>query len=254
MNLSQAQQDLINYNNESWTQMNFACTEEEKVANPSCYKTRNAGGPQYFHYIMNNLYNEKMKYNEFMDLHKVYCAVSGSPISDPTRALTVQMEDKNENQVCGEYHMCCTPCFCDIQRFAKVDKISYPFAEGQKDVHVLTIKDPCKNELPSEVTSFICSDGCFDADGNRKEMQDDSCHTQNAELLPNDRIVIGVLQNGRKCSNDDLQKVQNDKDKYCQSRLTASSSELSQMGGMSNIWTELACNNDQCMHDEYYNN
>mgnify|MGYP007000295578 len=74
--------------------------------------TRNAGGPQYFHYIMNNLYNENMKYDDFMDLHKVYCAVSGSPISDLTRALTVQMEDKNGNQVCGEYHMCCTPCFC----------------------------------------------------------------------------------------------------------------------------------------------
>jgi len=253
MSLTAQQQSLIDPNQNAWTDMNFSCTDEELTEDPSCRKTRNAGGPQYYHYIMNNLYNEDMPYQDFMDLHKVYCAVSGSPISDLRRSLTVQMKTVDEGpDVCGEYHMCCTPCFCDIQRFSKVEKVPYKFKEGEKDVHVLTIKDPCKNPLPQDVTSFVCSDGCYD--DNKKHLKDagDTCYTQNAERLSNDRIIIGVIQNGRQCSSEDIESVTSEREKHCSQRMTASSEELRRLGGMSNIWTELACNNDKCPNDAYY--
>lgn len=233
--------------------MNFSCTEEERVSNPSCRKSRNAGGPQYYHYIMNNIYDENMPRPKFMELHKVYCAVSGSPITDINRKLTVQMNHENGGTVCGEYHMCCTPCFCDIQRFAQVHTKEMVFDEGTREVHTLTIKDPCVNPIPPSVTSFKCSKGCFDADGNHLKDAGKACYTENAERLPGGRIIIGVIQNGRECTEDDIHGVKENKHKFCSKRMRASSDELLNMGGMSNIFTELACNNDGCPNDPYYN-
>ena len=250
--LTTQQQFLIDPTQSAWTDMNFACTREEMVQDPSCRKTRNAGGAQYYHYIMENMYDEQMPYQDFMNLHKVYCAVSGSPIIDTNRATTVQMEGPGETSICGEYHRCCTPCLCDLQRFAKVHPISLTFLEGTFDVHALTIPDPCKNELPPDITSFQCSPGCFEDNGARVTGGDASCFTSNAVRLPGDRIVIGVLQNGRSCTADDVQSVQESRNQHCLERMTASSGELRTMGGMSNIFTELACNNDGCPTDAYY--
>lgn len=252
MSLTPQQRSLIDPSQSAWTAMNFSCTEEERVSTPSCRKSRNAGGPQYYHYIMNNMYNESMPHKKFMDLHKVYCAVSGSPITDLNRSLTVKMNTVDgKAAVCGEYHMCCPPCFCDIQRFAKVQAVPMQFAEGKKNVHALTIKDPCVNPLPTSVTSFKCSEGCYDADGNHVENAGDGCFTENAVRL-NDRIIIGVIQNGRSCTQNDEQQVSAKKQQHCARRFTASSEELSKMGGMSNIFTELACNNDGCPDDKNY--
>ena len=229
-----------------WEEMNFTCSQEEFDENQQCYKTRNAGGPQYFHHLATNPQIGEMTKDKFMQVHKAYCAVSGSPVrvqetSDGSLNsfnLTVKMKTVGDGEKCGEYHMCCTPCLCDIQRFARVQTMPMSFADGEHDIDVLTIKDPCNNSIPSGITSFICND-----DGT----------TENAIRIGDDRIVIGVLQNARECSAEDLQKVESALADSCTERMVASKTEIAGMGGMGDLFTELACNNDGCPDDENYN-
>ena len=226
-----------------WKAMNFSCSDAELSANPNCFKTRNAGGPQYFHFLANHPQISSLTKADFMEVHKAYCPVSGSPVRY-TEAngkvdsfhLTVEMETTTGGEtVCGEYHMCCSPCFCDIQRFSKVDTYSMTLADGTHDIDVLTIKDPCKNPIPEGITSFKCKNG----------------RTENAVKI-DDRIIIGVLQNRRACSAEDTARIAEDKSKYCSERSTASREEIRTMGGMGDLFTELACNHDGCPEDENY--
>ena len=225
-----------------WEEMNFGCSQEDLKQDLQCYKTRNAGGPQYFHHLA-NIAGEMTK-NNFMEVHKAYCAVSGSPVRVTETDngldsfnLTVKMNTIDGSEVCGEYHMCCTPCFCDIQRFATAEKLSMDFSDGAHEIDVLTIKDPCNNPIPQGITSFICND-----DGT----------TENAIRIE-DRIVVGVLQNTRECTSDDLDSIEQDMVSECSMRMTASKTEIARMGGMGDLFTELACNNDGCPNDLDYN-
>ena len=236
--------ESISPNTIGWEQMNFTCSQEEFEQNQHCYKTRNAGGPQYFHHLANNPRINELTKDQFMQVHKAYCAVSGSPVRVNETSegldsfnLTVKMNTINGGELCGEYHMCCTPCFCDIQRFATAETMAMTFADGEHDIDVLTIKDPCNNPIPQGITSFICND-----DGT----------TENAIRIE-DRIVVGVLQNARECTLDDLNSIEQNMESECSMRMTASKTEIARMGGMGDLFTELACNNDGCPDDENYN-
>ena len=89
---------------------------------------RNAAGAQWFHYIETN--------NLPQELHKAYCGVSGSVVDPSREPVTVRIRDgEGGGYVCGEYHLCCHPCACDVMRFTE--------AEAFGDKTVLSIPDPC---------------------------------------------------------------------------------------------------------------
>jgi len=132
---------------------------------------RNAAGAQWFHYIETQGLSQ--------DLHKAYCGVSGSVVDPERPPALVRVSDGAGGHVCGEYHLCCHPCACDVMRFTQ--------AEVLGDKTVLSIPDPCvrPEKIPAQVTAFKCSDG----------------KTENAIHTTSGRIAIAVLQNPRACSD-----------------------------------------------------
>ena len=131
---------------------------------------RNAGGPQYYHYIQSKGLSS--------DLHKRYCAVSGSPI-DGNFSMEVKMPTSDGKHGCGDFYLCCWPCGCDLMRFAT--------AEKYMDQTVVTIPDPCKKPKAlsriKSVTSYRCK--------NNK--------TENGVHTSSGRLITGVLFRPRKC-------------------------------------------------------
>ena len=75
---------------------------------------RNAAGGQYYKYILNEL---NPTIDEFIEYHKMYCAVSGSPIKpNKNNRDFIVLKDMNNKNICGYYYRCCTPCNCDLMR------------------------------------------------------------------------------------------------------------------------------------------
>ena len=71
--------------------------------------------------------------------------MSGSPI-DPNRGNIkdfIVVKDLDDNNICGDYYRCCTPCNCDLMKYTKTEKINIPLRDGTFIYHVLTINDPC---------------------------------------------------------------------------------------------------------------
>jgi hypothetical protein len=163
---------------------------------------RNAGGPQWYHYVETQNLNP--------ELHKTYCGVSGSIVHENRKPATVRIPDGSGGFKCGEYHLCCQPCACDVMRFT--------IAEDFGGKTVLTIPDPCANPkmIPEEVTAFQCKN-------NR---------TQNAVHTPTDRIAIAVLQNSRVCTEPV------DAEMGCAERNKTSIDMLK--GGMGNLFARIA--------------
>ena len=168
---------------------------------------RNAGGPQYFHYIESKGLDQSN--------HKAYCGVSGSPV-DPNRPpATIRVRRQGEEtEVCGDYHLCCWPCLCDAMRFATAEE------HGGKTV--LTIPDPCANEDAlkriQDVTAYRCENG----------------KTVNATHTASGRIAMAVLQNPRACKAEELKEVL----AQCKDRMATPVESL--QGGMGDIFARVA--------------
>ena len=150
---------------------------------------RNAGGVQFFHHILNNIKPNKRDFDLY---NTFYCAVSGSPI-DPMRKNAhdlVKIKDLNDNDICGTYYRCCTPCNCDIMKYGLVENMNLSLKDGEYKYHVITIPDPCENEakIPNEVTSFVCSDN----------------KTQNGVHSPSGRLIVGILHDTKICDERDI--------------------------------------------------
>ena len=140
-------------------------------------RNRNAGGPQFYEHISKmNLSEEEFKlYNQF------YCAVSGSPI-DPKRGNVfdnIVLDDLYGNKYYGKYYRCCSPCLCDVMKYAKLETHSLELSDGNYEHHVITINDPCTNEndIPKQVTSFKCNDN----------------KTSNGIHTDSGRLIIGIF-------------------------------------------------------------
>ncbi len=150
---------------------------------------RNAGGVQFFHHILNNIRPNKKDFDLY---NTFYCAVSGSPI-DPDRqekSDLVKIKDKNNNEICGTYYRCCTPCNCDIMKYGLIENMNLSLKDGDFNYKVITIPDPCKNKdkIPNEVTSFTCS-------GKK---------TQNGVHSPSGRLIVGILHDTKICDERDI--------------------------------------------------
>ena len=187
-------------------------------------QNRNAAGPKFFKYII----DKKITYKDFIEFNKLYCAVSGSLI-DPDSApdfLFVNESDSN-TKICGNYYKCCIPCSCDIMKYSKVQKMKYEFDDGLKEFFVFTIKNPCnKIDFPNRVNKDYFCDG--------KKINDKQVYNLN------DRIVIGLLHDGRSCNKDEIDYVKSHQvtGRYCELRNNTPLENLD--AGMGDIFIKLA--------------
>ncbi len=187
-------------------------------------QNRNAAGPKFFKYII----DKKITYKDFIEFNKLYCAVSGSlidPDSEPD-FLFVNESDTN-TKICGNYYKCCIPCSCDIMKYSKVQKMKYEFDDGIKEFFVFTIKNPCnKNDFPKRVNKDYFCDG--------KKINDKQVYNLN------DRIVIGLLHDGRTCNKDEIDYVKSHQvtGRYCELRNNTPLENLD--AGMGDIFIKLA--------------
>ena len=187
-------------------------------------QNRNAAGPKFFKYII----DKKITYKDFIEFNKLYCAVSGSlidPDSEPD-FLFVNESDTN-TKICGNYYKCCIPCSCDIMKYSKVQKMNYEFVDGLKEFFVFTIKNPCnKNDFPNRVNKdYFC---------NGKKINDKQVYNLN------DRIVIGLLHDGRGCNRDEIDYIKSHQvtGRYCELRNNTPLENLD--AGMGDIFIKLA--------------
>ena len=187
-------------------------------------RNRNAGGPQYFKHIVDMGLSKR----DFELYNSFYCGVSGSPV-DPSRGKVydyVTVKDINGNDIQGKYYRCCSPCLCDIMKYAKVDKYDITFDGVEYTYDVLTIDDPCcdKDNIPQEVTSFKCK--------NRK--------TQNGIHSRSGRLIFALFYTDNNDHMDEINKVS----QHCSKRMNTPPDELK--GGMGDIFVKLSllCNKD----------
>ena len=212
---------------------------------------RNAGGPQFFKYIYENL---ATSHDLFQRYNKFYCGVSGSIVypGNEERYDIVKVKDMNGQCVVGEYRRCCWPCSCDVMKHARAESVEIQLPNDPNlevaDYWVLTIGDPCHKcddmpceDLPEEVTGYQCKDG----------------HTQNGLRVfqgkltteREGRLVFAMLHNVD-TQNLTSSSVPSELLNACQPRINANPIELQNMSGMGNIFVDLSLINSS----EHYSN
>ena len=187
-------------------------------------KNRNAAGPKFFKYII----DKDITYKDFIEYNKLYCAVSGSlidPNSQPDFLFI--KESKTGEKICGDYYKCCIPCSCDIMKYSEVKKIKHKFLDGLKEFYVFTIKNPCnKKDFPDRVNKDYFCDG-------------EKINTNQVYNLKN-RIVIGLLHEGRACNKEEIDFVKSHQvtGRFCELRNNTPLENLKT--GMGDIFIKLA--------------
>ncbi len=185
---------------------------------------RNAGGVQFFEYIMTKNPTKK----DFEIYTTFFCGVSGSLI-DPERDSIfdyVVLKDLNNKEIHGKYYRCCSPCLCDIRKYSRVEKMNIKLKDGTYPYYVITIPDPCKNKkkIPDEVSSFVCK--------NKK--------TQNGIFSPSGRLIINILHEGKpyQASSQDMKTHFDTLLQNCKERNSMKPDELQY--GMGDIFVKLS--------------
>lgn len=181
---------------------------------------RNAGGAQYFDYIVNTI---KPNNEDFKIYNQLYCSVSGSLI-DPSRNSyqDIVIDSINNGTMFGKQYICCSPCVCDMIKYGKVDTFTYLGNE----VYVFVIDDPCiyENLIPKEVTSFQCNNG----------------NTTNGILSDSGKLIIGYLHDHEQYDPNNAihKKVKYDNAALCKERNELEPNQLK--GGMGDIFVKLS--------------
>ena len=187
-------------------------------------KNRNAAGPKFFKYII----DKKITYQDFIEFNKLYCAVSGSLIDPNSDSEFLFVEEtKTKKKICGNYYRCCVPCSCDLMKYSETQKMKYEFKDGLKEFYVLTIKNPCdKQDFPNRVNKDYFCDG--------KKINKSEVYSLD------DRIVIGLLHNGKSCEKDEIDFVKSHQvtGRYCELRNNTPLENLD--AGMGDIFIKLA--------------
>ena len=192
-------------------------------------RNRNAGGVQFFHHIHNRS-NELTK-EEYLSHHKVYCAVSGSPIKPhENNKDKIVVKGTDNKEYIGDYYRCCWPCLCDIMRYVRLENHQVELTDGILDYHVLVIGDPClkEEEIPNEITSFECFNN----------------ENVNGVKTESGNLIIGVLHNAREYdpNKHDIEEVQ----QKCNERINTLPEDLK--GGMGDIFVLLSLINPLSDH------
>ena len=147
--------------------------------------------------------DKKVTYKDFIEFNKLYCAVSGSLIDPNSDSEFLFIEE------------------------TKTQKMKYEFKDGLKEFYVLTIKNPCgKRDFPNRVNKdYFC-------DGNK---------VNKSEVYSlDDRIVIGLLHNGKSCEKHEIDFVKSHQvtGRYCELRNNTPLENLD--AGMGDIFIKLA--------------
>ena len=188
---------------------------------------RNAGGVQFFEYILNNIAES---HEDFKLYNTFFCSVSGSPIH-PNRQNAfnyIVLPDLDNNLLYGKFYRCCSPCVCDIARDENIKVEIYPITLNNitEDYYVMTINDPCSNmeDIPSEVTSFTCENN----------------QTQNGIHTESGRLIIGILHDAEPFDpNNSTMNTNNEtNESQCLQRNNTPTNEL--VGGMGDIFVVLS--------------
>ena len=185
---------------------------------------RNAAGPRFFKYII----DQDLNYDEFINFNKLYCSVSGSLISPNTQPDEIYLTDVDTNEkICGQYYKCCWPCLCDVMKYASTKKISINFNGLEKFFNAIVIDNPCgKNDFPEFVNrDYFCKGG--------------SLHPEHTYSVDN-KLVIGLMHNAKTCNEYDLDYINNHEitGPMCEYRNSMPTEELN--FGMGDIFINLA--------------
>lgn len=208
---------------------------------------RNVGGPQFFKYIYESLATNHdlfARYNQF------YCGVSGSVVRPRASGNFDYIKVKDSTGACvvGKYYRCCWPCLCDIMKYGQVEpvQITLPLdpTNEERTYFVLTVGDPCHEcntspcaNLPPQVQAYNCEEG---ATSNGLRVLDGRLTT-----AAQGRLILAMLHEAE-VGGDSDQIVRTDLLDRCTERIEASVEDLSRMGGMGNIFVNLALiNNEQ---------
>ena len=199
-------------------------------------QNRNSAGFRFFKYIYDNLATSE----ELFDIYnQFYCAVSGSIVPPRENNYNIlKVKDRNGKCVFGKYYRCCTPCNCDIMKFATVipTKIELP-KNSNKFVTkmLLTINDPCSSDqdLPSELDKevFQCNQQNLLEKGYRVNEKNELTKGQG-------KLVIGVLYPIQEEEKKQVESALT----MCQERISMGVNELQY--GMGDIFVKLAKMND----------
>ncbi len=185
---------------------------------------RNAAGPRFFKYII----DQNLNYDEFIEFNKLYCSVSGSLISPDVQPDEIYLTDINTNEkICGQYYKCCWPCLCDVMKYAYTKKIDLEFDGQIKHFNAIVIDNPCKkNDFPNLVNrDYFC--------------KGEKLHPEYTYSV-DEKLVIGLLHNPKICNKYDIDYVNNGQitGQMCEIRNSMPTDELN--FGMGDIFIKLA--------------
>ena len=227
---------------------------------------RNGGGAHFFKYAYDKFKNQHTtKYStprfnstQFENFHKIYCAVSGSPIKPQvdntstsdlklkklSKVGTADIDLTDDDFIIGKYYRCCTPCICDLMKHSVVtdNKIEITNDDNESvSLHLILIKNPCNNpdKLPKnddgtpKAPAFQCVDGRVD---QSRVIYLDELITDSDELNIDysNYLVIGVLYDHHNSSEYNLQSDMTEFS--CQRRFTSNDPP----GGMGEIFIKLS--------------
>jgi len=185
---------------------------------------RNAAGPVFFKYIL----DKKLTFDEFKELNRYYCAVSGSLVSPDAASHRIYLPDVDTNDlICGNYYTCCWPCLCDIMKYAKTKKVNLEFKDTTKDVYLIVINNPClKPDFPEEVNKEYFCEG--------SKLNNDKVYSLG------DLLVIGLFHDAETCTDSKKELIDNDPitGERCQERNSKDLDDI--QGGMGDIFIKLA--------------
>ena len=136
---------------------------------------------------------------------------------------------------------------CDLMKYARAEVVNITFekdpVEKTKQYHVLTIGDPCHRcdvlpcpELPPEVTTYACENGVT---ANGLRVKDGELHSGRGG-----RLIFALLDIPTGSTATEL-AVDPQLLQICEKRITATPTELDRMGGMGNIFVNVARINTQ---------
>ena len=185
---------------------------------------RNAAGPRFFKYIV----DQNLNHDEFINFNKLYCSVSGSLISPNTQPDDIYLTDVDTNkQICGQYYKCCWPCLCDVMKYASTKRININFDGEEKYFNAIVIDNPCsKNDFPDLVNrNYFC--------------EGDSLHPDYTYSVDG-KLVIGLMHNAKTCNEYDIDYINNHEitGPMCEYRNSMPTEELN--FGMGDIFINLA--------------
>ena len=211
---------------------------------------RNVGGPQFFKYIYEQL---ATSHDLFKRYSRFYCGVSGAIVRprDQGQYDLVKIKDNEGRCVVGKYYRCCWPCSCDIMKHARVEQATLRLPNdpsGREETYwVLTIGDPCHRcasspcpDLPPEVTAYACKDN----------VTSNGIRVSEGRLTDGSgRLVFALLHDAAPADQAD-EVVTADLMTRCTPRINASPEALETMGGMGNLFVDVArVNSDETFTD-----